>query len=322
MSTQETTVGKVESEFRAAIEAKRAEATPADREGVGKLAKATAVQEHVRITPPMAAVLFLEFNKMNRGVTFSKCYDFAAAMKRGEWKYHHQGIAFYPDGSLADGQHRMAGVALSETVQEFMVAPNFQREAIDVIDRSKRRSAGEGLEMLGIANGKVKAAIGQTAMEYIAKHDGRTVKYTDIQVEKWCLEHDAVLTEAVEIGHRSDQNVSDACLSKVQASNIALLMLLGGWGHQQVVGFIASMQQGIATYAESPTVDLSRQFMRSKLSEAKKDRIGKWEGLALALKGASLWAENKSVRSVRWNQKKEAWPSINPPSIEALGEAA
>lgn len=322
MSTEERTVGKAEAEFRAAIEAKRAEATTADVEAVGKLAKSTAVIEHVRISPQMAAVLFLEFNKMNRGVTFSKCYDFAEAMKRGEWKYHHQGIAFYPDGSLADGQHRMAGVVLSDTTQEFMVAPNFQREAIDVIDRSTRRSAGEGLEMLGISNGKVKASIGKTAMEYIAKHDGKPAKYTDIQVEKWCLEHDTVLTEAVEIGHRSDQNVSEACLSKVQASNIALLMLLGGWGHQQAVGYIASIQQGVATYAESPTVDLSRQFMKSKLSDARKDRINKWQGLALALKGAALWAENKSVRSVRWNPKKESWPSINPPAPEAMGEAA
>ncbi len=306
---------KVESEFRTAIDAIRATADQKDIEGAGKIAKGMTVVEHARINPAIAAVLFLEHNKMNRQVTFSKCYDFSASMKRGEWKYHHQGIAFYPDGTLADGQHRMAAVALSETTQEFQVTPNFQREAIDVIDRSKRRTAGEGLQMLGISNGKVKAAIGQTAMIYMAKHDRSSEKFTDVQIESWCLDHDPVLTESVEIGHRSDQNISDPCLNKAQASSIALLMLLGGWGHQQVVGFVASIQQGVATYPEAPTVDLSRQFMRAKLSQQRKDKIGKWELLALALKGAQLWSENKSVRSIRWNQKKESWPSINPPEL-------
>jgi hypothetical protein len=320
MTIEERTASKAEIEFRQAIEAVISTAQPKDFDACNELAQSTKVKEHVRVTPAMAATLFLRFNKKNRGVTYSKCYDFAEVMKRGEWKYHHQGIAFYPDHTLADGQHRMAGVALSGTTQEFMVAPNFQADAIDAIDRSKSRSAGEGLEMLGISNARVKASIGKTAMEYIAKHDGAPSKFTDIQVEKWCMDHDSVLDHAVEIGHKSDQNVSDACLSKVQASNIALLMLLGGWQHQQAVGYIASIQQGVATYPEAPTVDLSRQFMRSKLSDARKDRIGKWEALALALKGAALWAENKSVRSVRWNQKKESWPAINPP--EALQDAA
>lgn len=82
-------------------------------------------------------------------------------------------------------------------------------------------------------------------------------------------------------------------------------MIAGGYPVFHVVGFISSIQQGVATYPESPTVDLSRQFVKAKFFRQQQAiALNKKEKMALALKGAALWTEGKSVARVKWNPVK------------------
>jgi len=53
--------------------------------------------------------------------------------------------------------------------------------------------------------------------------------------------------------------------------------------------------------------------LRAKVSDQSKDRLNKKEKMALALKGASLWTESKSVARIKWNPSKETLPSNRPP---------
>ncbi|WP_277214004.1 hypothetical protein, partial [Isoptericola croceus] len=85
----------------------------------------------------------------NRNFGLAKAKFYADAMKRGEWKLIHQGLAFYPDGKIADGQHRLAAVAISGTTQKFVMFPNFQDGDVDAIDVGKARSAGDAVQLLG-----------------------------------------------------------------------------------------------------------------------------------------------------------------------------
>lgn len=205
-------------------------------------------------------------------------------------------------------------MVISELEQQFLVYPYFDKEAIDKIDRSSRRTAGESLEMMGIKDGKLKAAMAKVYLEYAHELDaGAKPRLTDPDIEKFVMDTPDVVDSACEVGRNSVSNVTDPCLSQTEASKLALVMLMGGYPAQQAVGFIASIQQGIATYPESPTVDLARQFMRAKLSEHRKDRLSTRMKLAYALKGAALWTENQSVARIKWNPAKEKLPSNQPP---------
>lgn len=267
------------------------------------------------VTPKVAAVIYSEHNGKNRVVSYSRVYDYKDAMLRGEWKVHHQGIAVYPDGTLADGQHRTAAVALSGVPQRFLVYPNFDKNAIDTIDRSVRRSAGEALEMMGVPDGKVKAAVAKTSMAYMNEELHLSIKFTDPQVEEHVLHNDSVLDAALKIGINSVENVTEPCLTKKEAQTVAYLMLMGSWPEQQIVGFIASMQQGVATYPESPTVYLSKVFLRAKYAERKMHKLTIKAKYAMALKGAALWVANASVNKVGWNPTKEPLPTHNSPTL-------
>lgn len=312
--TKKPTVSKAEQEFNDALMAVESSATDADRAAAAEALDPNRGVGQVTLSAAVAAVIYLRHNKRNRATSFGKVYDFAEAMRRGEWKFHHQGLAAYPDGTLADGQHRVAAVALSGTEQRFMMFPQFDKAAIDVIDRSKSRTAAEALEMMGIQDARAKASVAKVAMEYTSElNTGKRQRFTDPQVEKFVLDHEEMIGRALHIGTNSTQNVSDPCLSATEAARMALLMLMGQWGEQAAVAFIASIQQGVATYPESPTVALSRLFMRAKVSDRNKDRLTTREKLALALKGAQLWSEEKSVARVTWNKSREDLPTHMKP---------
>ncbi len=290
-------------------------AKPEDLSAASNLATQPSIRIET-VKPVVAAIIFERYNKINRSFSVSKVYDYVEAMKRNEWKLNHQGIAFYSDNTLADGQHRMAAVAISNTNQTFCIYPNFSKEAIDTIDRSTRRTAGEALQMMGVDDGKVKAAIAKSSMEYTTElTNGKKPRLTDPQIERFVIDNDELLTSSIKIGRDSLKNVSDPCIGENDSSLLAYLMISGGYSGMHVVGFISSIQQGVATYPESPTVDLSRQFLRAKVSDNSKDRLNKKEKMALALKGASLWLENKSVAKVKWNPAKESLPSNHPPMV-------
>ena len=99
----------------------------------------------------------------------------------------------------------------------------------------------------------------------------------------------------------------------------ALLLLFQFYGNdgKPLITLLARWQRGIASYPESPTVYLSRVFMKAKVSERRKDRMTKRERLALILKGAHLWSSNVSVSHVKWVAGKEKLPSPSPLEVEA-----
>ena len=102
-------------DFEDLIERVAGEATADDREYIAKLVSPDGTVRIADLTPTQAAVLFDNHQGHNRGFSLGKANYYADAMKRGEWKLINQGLAFYPDGKMADGQHRSAAVAISGT---------------------------------------------------------------------------------------------------------------------------------------------------------------------------------------------------------------
>lgn len=308
----ERKLSKAETAFREALAKAYEQATADDKVRAKQLMAPNQGSRQESISSAVAAVIFRDHNLKNRDFNISKAYGFRDAMERGEWKFHHQGLAAYSDGTLADGQHRMGGLALAnlQVALEFLVTSDFRKDAIDTIDRSSKRTAGEALEMMGIANGKQKATVAKKAMEYVFEVDNkRRPTYTDPQIERWVTEHDDLLDKALHIGKKSIDNVSDPCLSQMEASLLGALMLMGNWGDQATVSYIASIQQGVATYPESPTVALSKLYMRAKINARKNDRLGWKAKVALAMKGAVYWMEEKTVARMSWNPSKETLPT-------------
>lgn len=102
------------------------------------------------ITPEIAKAM-LDANIGNRKINKAQVEMLAGAMERGEWRLTHQGIAFYEDGTLADGQHRLQAIIESGVTASFMVARGLPKEeqSVMALDAGKLRTFKDACSISG-----------------------------------------------------------------------------------------------------------------------------------------------------------------------------
>lgn len=99
------------------------------------------------VTPEMAEK-WLEKNTNNRGVSDTRVRQLAEAMRRGEWRLTHQGVAFGADGSLYDGQHRLWAIMEAAVPIRLMVTTGLSEDTRANIDGQRSRSVADNFAIL------------------------------------------------------------------------------------------------------------------------------------------------------------------------------
>jgi len=103
------------------------------------------------VTPEMASQWLRDQNTVNRPVSMSSVTKYAADMAQGQWRDTHQNaIAFFEDGVLADGQHRLMAVVRSGLAVQMYVAFGLSRSDAMAIDQGRTRSASDALKISGM----------------------------------------------------------------------------------------------------------------------------------------------------------------------------
>ena len=122
---------------------------------------------HTIITPEIAKE-WLKQNTKNRNVSNQKVNSYATDMANGNWHEHHQGIAFYSDGVVADGQHRLLAIVKSGVSVPMMVTFDVPRESAIGIDTHRARKTDDVLRITGRSEwiGKNEAAIIKIMISY------------------------------------------------------------------------------------------------------------------------------------------------------------
>ncbi|HWH83197.1 MAG TPA: hypothetical protein VNU71_13280 [Burkholderiaceae bacterium] len=86
------------------------------------------VQPVVEKVTPQKAEAWLNQNKTNRKLREGVAEKYADDMTNSRWTQCTAPIAFYKDGDLADGQHRLFAVSLSGVPQTFIVLRDLDRK--------------------------------------------------------------------------------------------------------------------------------------------------------------------------------------------------
>lgn len=102
------------------------------------------------ITPDIAKE-YLKKNYKNRNIRTRVVKKYATDMKNGEWQLSPQGISFYENGDLADGQHRLEGIILANCPIDLYVTYDVPR-ASTIQDRVALRSTADVLKMDGLSS--------------------------------------------------------------------------------------------------------------------------------------------------------------------------
>ena len=102
------------------------------------------------ITPEIAREM-LKNNTRNRAMSRPHVSHFVRLIRSGMFRVTNQGIGVAADGSIVDGQHRIAAIAEAGIPVRINVTRGMEPESIDAIDTGKVRRAHE---ILAIADGR------------------------------------------------------------------------------------------------------------------------------------------------------------------------
>lgn len=106
------------------------------------------------VTPEMAGNFLAKNADFQRSVRWTTVKVLEEAMKRGEWKLTHQGIAFDSNGKLVDGQHRLLAIQRSGVTVKMSVTYDIEPTCFRVMDIGARRTTSDLLNI-----GKREASI-------------------------------------------------------------------------------------------------------------------------------------------------------------------
>ena len=101
-------------------------------------------------TPEEAAYVIKNLNTSNRYISPNHVEMLARDMKSGKWRDNGDPVRFMTDGSLGDGQHRLAACARANVPITVLVVSGLTKEDMLTVDRGRIRSIGD---MLAIAHG-------------------------------------------------------------------------------------------------------------------------------------------------------------------------
>lgn len=88
----------------------------------------------------------LSVNNHNRHLRKAVVDKYATEMEKGRWFLTHQGIGIYEDGTLADGQHRLAAILKAKAFNtKLVVVRGLPEDAVLAIDQHVKRTARDVL---------------------------------------------------------------------------------------------------------------------------------------------------------------------------------
>lgn len=99
------------------------------------------------IITPEKAREYLNANTHNRAVRPKRVALYVREILAGRFLCTHQGIAFFEDGALADGQHRLLAIMQAGVAVEMQVTRELPKGAADLIDGQKGRTLADHLRL-------------------------------------------------------------------------------------------------------------------------------------------------------------------------------
>lgn len=113
---------------------------------------------------PATAARWLNHNTRNRKLFPQIVNKYARDMLAGNWHLAGDPIRFSHDGTLLDGQHRLAAVVKSRMTIVFCVQRGIDSAAQAVMDTGKARTAADAITIAGGKYASLRAAVAKIAI--------------------------------------------------------------------------------------------------------------------------------------------------------------
>lgn len=264
--------------------------------------------EVLDVSPQLAAE-WLTRNTNNRPLSKSTVQQLVGQIQRGEWQLTHQGIAFDEDGTLIDGQHRLAAIVKAGIGVPLTVTHGVPRTAFTVMDTGRKRTGRDALALAGEANATHLAAALRGLHLYLhapnsAWSGGVSVTSNDQLLD--VLDKHAGIRDALHHGIALNR----ACRITVTAATI------GWYVTTQARPDIdqSPWEDGIVTGARlepgDPRLTLRNTMLNLAAGRTHRRRDDSREHLLYYLKAWNAWVEGRNIKLLR-RSPNETMPRIS-----------
>lgn len=128
--------------------------------------------ELVNITPELARE-WLGYNTHNRPLRDRVVRAYASDMVGGDWRWNGEAIKFAHDGTLLDGQHRLAAITEAGATVSMLVVRGLPRETQETMDGGAKRKFADVLTLRGEVSATHLAATIRAVALWEGGHRGK-----------------------------------------------------------------------------------------------------------------------------------------------------
>src|SRR5262245_22334415 len=254
----------------------------------------------------MAASL-LEKNTRNRTLSQAKVNEYAHDFQTGTWHYRVAGpICFFPDGTLANGQHRLWACVISNIPFKTYVVYDINEEEFAVIDIGKHRSMGFTLTQKGYKDGGVLAAAINVIWSYEHKALNDPTKSPSRNERIAIIEQRPEILDSVSPGRSAN-----AALKIPGSVTIGLHYLFGLLNTpEDATEFWRVARDGDAAPKTGPSALHNYAF---RVMGNRNVRPSQLEWAALSIKAFNYWMTGTTVNHLVWRRggaNAEPFPTI------------
>lgn len=141
-----------------------------------------------RITPEQAQH-YLEYNTNNRNMRASHVERLSSDILNNRWTMNGSSIVFNGDGTLLDGQHRLAAIVKAGLPVEMLVVRGVSKNAMPTIDANLSRTAADAINLLGVKNATRVAAAARMLLTLKVNEIGSTRKRSNTEIIEFIQKH-------------------------------------------------------------------------------------------------------------------------------------
>ncbi|KNX38064.1 hypothetical protein [Luteipulveratus halotolerans] len=256
------------------------------------------------ITPAQARDILAERNTRNRTISPIHVAKLARDMAGGNFLNNGDSIRFATDGTLLDGQHRLAACVKSGATIRVFVVWNLPAEAQATMDDGRKRAMSDVLQLSGQStHAKTTASIlRRTIMLERGSLTNTSLSPTKQEMQAYLDQHPEVVDAAVVADHtRGAKGIRCA------ASTLGLAYyLFAAKSRPMADEFFGALRTGAGLEEGSPIL-----VLRNRLSVDGSTRLATEspEVLAWFIKAWNAWRQGKSMKILR-HKAGDSWPEV------------
>ncbi|MFH0241805.1 hypothetical protein ACGRHY_05045 [Streptomyces sp. HK10] len=258
---------------------------------------------------PQLATEWLTRNTNNRPLSKKTVQQLAGQIQRGEWQLTHQGIAFDEDGTLIDGQHRLAAIVKAGITVPLTVTHGVPRTAFTVMDTGRKRTGRDALALAGEANATHLAAALRGLHLYLhapnSAWSGGTSVTSNDQLLDTLGEHPGIrdaLHHGIALNRACRITVTAAAIGWYVTTRARADIDQSPWEDGVVTG--ARLEPG------DPRLTLRNTMLNLAAGRAHRRRDDSREHLLYYLKAWNAWVEGRNIKLLR-RSPNETMPRIS-----------